>query len=379
MRDDIHERERRLAEREQALAEARAEADRLLAEATAARDRARKLATRFVRRLKRRHAAERLALDAERQKFAEQAAQFDALRSEFHTTAAVARDRLRDAWAAVESQQQRAAGEWGEASRYFAEQVAALDARAAELDAREKAAGQRLAQGEAEVAGLREEAAALEVRVRHARAALAELERRRDRARAELLHTELPGDIIPAPDADDLAHRELLLMREKGAVAALRSSLELESADLDDRRRLAAEQLAQLAEARVRWHSAERQTVVEMEELARALGHREQALDARESRLIRADARRREDAHDLWRLRLRLEAWQTKLTAAELRGHTGRADSPASEELAALRAEVERLAGVVMEMESPDPELPWAGAETQADSRKVPRFDARAA
>src|SRR5262245_54751756 len=84
--------------------------------------------------------------------------------------AARTRDRLRAAWAAVESQQKRAAAEWAEANRYFAEQTAALDARAAELARREKALADNRAHTEAETAGLREEATALERRIRGARA-----------------------------------------------------------------------------------------------------------------------------------------------------------------------------------------------------------------
>jgi hypothetical protein len=61
-----------------------------------------------------------------------------------------------------------------------------------------------------------------------------------------------------------------------------------------------------------------------MEQLARELGEREQEVVGREQHLIRSDARRREDAYDLWQLRLRLEAWQTKLTAFEMRWHTER-------------------------------------------------------
>ena len=334
-------------EREQARADARAETERLLAEASAVRTRARKLAARLIRRVRRRH-------DAQRRDLAEQLAQLNAIRSEFHATAAAARDRLADAWATVEVQQRHAASDWSELNRY----AAALDARAAELDRRDKQSAERRAAAESETAGLREEAAALDQRVQNARAALADLERRRDRARAELLHTELPVEVPAGANADDLAHRELLLEREKAAVAALRSALELESADLNDRRGLAAEQLAQLEEARALWQRAERQTVVEMEDLARARTRREQALDEREARLVRADARRREDAHGLWRLRLRLEAWQARLTALELRSHTEReqleANPAASEELATLRAEVERLAASVMEIELPD-------------------------
>lgn len=252
------------------------------------------------------------------------------------------RERIRAAWADVESRQRRAAVEWAEANRYFTEQTELLDARAADLAAREQATAARLARAEAEAAGLCEEAAGLEQRVQNARAVLADLERRRDLARAELLGSALPEGLI-ATAPDDFAQRELLLEREKAAVAALRSALERESADLDDRRRLAAEQLAQLADARVRWQRAERQTVIEMEELARALRRKDQELDAREQRVIRADARRREEAHDLWRLRLRLEAWQTKLTAFELRWHTEREE---------LEADIGRRVAAVARRES---------------------------
>ena len=61
-----------------------------------------------------------------------------------------------------------------------------------------------------------------------------------------------------------------------------------------------------------------------MEDLARDLRHREQQLDVREDRLMKADGRRREDAYELWQFRLRLEGWQTKLTATERRWHAER-------------------------------------------------------
>jgi len=324
------------AEREQVTAD-RAEAQRLLAEtevahreATQARSRARRLAGRFASQLEERTEAarkkldERAAeLDAEREHLTANVEQLNAIRSEFHESAAAARDRIADAWATVESQQKRAAGDWAEANRYFTEQNAAIDARAAELEQREKVAADRLARAEADTAGLQEEATVLEQRVQNARLALSELERRRDRIRAELLQSDLPANLFQNASSDDLTQRELL-NRERAAVASLRASLERESADVEDRRRLVAEQLGQLSDARSRWQKAERQTVLEMEELARSLRHKEQELDAREQRLIRADARRRAEAYDLWQLRLRLEAWQTKLTAFEVRWHTER-------------------------------------------------------
>jgi chromosome segregation ATPase len=371
MADSTDDRSQQLLERENALCEARAthraergklaseraEVVTLLSEARSAhraatemRDRARRLASRFVRFVKHRNAEARRTLEAdkeafaaERQHFSNQVAHLNAVRTEFHSTAAAARDRLRDAWATVETQQKRAATEWAEANSYFLAQTAILDARTAELASREKTAADRLAQAEAETAGLREEAAALEERVSNSRAVLAELEAKRENARSELLRTELPDQLIPQPNQGDYALRELHLLREKASVAALRSTLERESADLADSRRLVAEQLGQLAEARMQWQKAERQTVVEMEELARALRHREQELDAREQRLIHADVRRRNDSYDLWQLRIRLEAWQTKLTAFELRWHTEREQ---------LEDDLERRISVILRRET---------------------------
>jgi len=341
------------------LAADREECERLLVEvqeahveATRDRDRAHKLAPRFVRWMKHRHTEERRRLDegdkqlaVERDRVAGEFERLVALRSEFHAAAAATRDRLRDAWAAVESQQQRSQVDWTEAERYFAEQTEQLDARAADLAQREKLVADGRARGEAEVVGLREEAAALDARIENARTALAEIEAQRDRARAEILNTEAPVDLpLSAPaNPADIVEREAALAREKQAVAALKESLEREAAELTDRKRVIAEQLALLTDARAKWQKAERQTVIEMEEMARELKNRETEIENRERRLIRADKRRRDDAYDLWQLRLKLESWQTKLTAYEVRWHTERAD---------LEADLERRTSAVATRES---------------------------
>jgi hypothetical protein len=169
-----------------------------------------------------------------------------------------------------------------------------------------------------------------------------------------------------------------------------------------------AEQFAELAAARAQWQEAERATVAEMEQLAGALRRREGELDARAQRLARADARRREDAYELWQLRLRLEAWQSKIVAYEMRWKAERDRAEAdfarreaallrryappargaegdvplalpveaqetSAELATLRDELERLAAVLLEAEMPEPpegELPW-GAEEVPEAEAV--------
>jgi chromosome segregation ATPase len=359
MPETTDERGQRLAERERALADARAalrrerdalaadraEAKRLLAEARAdrrnaerERGRARGLATRFARKLHHALATARAQLDADQRAVAEQTRKLNGTRSEFHAAAAAERDRQRDMWAAVEAHQRRMAAEWEEANRYFAAQSAALDARAAELAAREQAHSEAKAKAQRELAALREEAAGLDVRVRNARQSVEELERQREQLRAEALAPILTAEPLPelqvaldrAADRDltkwaaELAAREEQLNREKKAVAELSAGISGEKAKLADQRRVLAEQFAQLAAARAKWQEAERATVAEIEDLARTLRAREAELDARHQRLVRADVRRREDAADLWQLRMRLEAWQSKLVAFEMQWHTDR-------------------------------------------------------
>jgi hypothetical protein len=376
------------AEREQLAAE-RAEADRLLAEARAAhreanriRDRAKRLAGRFVRRVKHQYGVEsqqleeRAArLDADRNRFTAEMTRFETIRSEFNSNAAAARDRLRDAWAAVRTQQKRMAGEWIEADRRFSEENAILNTRAAELARQEKIQTDNRARIEAETAGFREEATSLEVRIENARTSLAELEVRRDRARAELLGTELPGELSTAADSEDLLEGEHVFASEITTVAALKTSLEQESADNNDRQRIVAEQLMMLAEARAKWQRAEQQTVIEMEQLARELGQRERELNIREQRLIRADIRRRDEAYDLWQLRLRLEAWQTKLTAFEMRWHTEREQMEADLDrrltiITRRETELEETFGAWGKARASERERLQAELELWADDRK---------
>ncbi|HEV3438237.1 MAG TPA: hypothetical protein VG122_12810 [Gemmata sp.] len=376
------------AEREQLAAE-RAEADRLLAEARAThreanriRDRAKRLAGRFVRRVKHQHGVEsqqleeRAArLDADRNRFTAEMTRFETIRSEFNSNAAAARDRLRDAWAAVRTQQKRMAGEWIEANRRFSEENAILNTRAAELARQEKIQTDNRARIEAETAGFREEATSLEARIENARTSLAELEVRRDRARAELLGTELPGELSTAADSEDLLEREHVFASEITTVASLKTSLEQESADNNDRQRIVAEQLTMLAEARAKWQRAEQQTVIEMEQLARELGQRERELNIREQRLIRADIRRRDEAYDLWQLRLRLEAWQTKLTAFEMRWHTEREQMEADLDrritiITRRETELEETFGAWEKARASERERLQAELELWADDRK---------
>lgn len=449
------ERERRLAERERAVAADETAAKRLLAEAQAAhresdreRNRARQLAARYARKLRHTLTAARAELDSDRAAIDAKVAKFTAAQSEFHLASATDRDRLRNAWTALEARQKRLAEEWEETNRFQAEQAAALDARARDLAAREQAEAQALAKLQREVGALREEAAALDTRIRNARQVVEELEQRRAELRAEVLApvagVEPPQELQVALDraadrdlakwAAELEAREERLKQDRAAVQSFAANVSGEKATLSDRRRVLAEQFTQLAAARAQWQEAERVTVAEIEQLACTLRRREAELDARDQQIIRADVRRREDAYDLWQLRLRLEAWQTKIVAYEMRWHTERAhmeaefarreaeltrrqslhtnslpsegedviplalavpehDSPAmSAELVALRDELERLAEVLLEAELPEPpetpesELPWGAEEVpmaapESDEAEVLLFEpiARAA
>lgn len=359
------------------------------------------------------------------------AARFNDVQSAFNAASAADRDRQRAAWAALDARQKRLAAEWDEATRFHAEQAAALDARAAERAARDKTEADTKGKLQREVAALRDEAAALDARARNARQLVDELEQRRAELRAAPVATgaESPPELRVALDraadrdldrwATELIGREERVNQDRAAVQALVAGATGEKATLADRRRVLFEQFAQLARARARWQEAERATVEEMESLARTLRHREGELDAREQRLARADARRRTDAYELWQLRLRLEAWHSKVVAYEMRWHTEReqmeadsarrevaltggeeadaipfavavaeSDAPAvPAELAALRDELERMAAVLLDAELPEPpdppdgELPW-GAEdvptAEPDEADVLLFDAPA-
>ncbi len=338
------------AEREQIAAD-RAEANRLLSEARAIsqdanhdRARARRLAARFVSRVSREYdqAREKLEADAarlqdDRRKLDREMAQFEEVRSDFHVNAAEIRARLHESWTAVQAQKKRVAQDWIAASHHLAEETAILNARAQELDERERRLTDAQARAEAETAGFREEAAALETRIENTRQSLADLEAQRDQVRKDLLGAELSSEL----SVDAALSSGSPLDTVGVAVAAL--SPEPTAGELNDRARLVSEQLGMLVEARAKWRQAEEQTVAEMEQLARELDERARVLDQREQRLIRSGIRQREEAYSLWHLRLRLEAWQTKLTAFEARWRTEREE---------LEADLSRRQGVVARRET---------------------------
>src|SRR5262249_34468572 len=147
--------------------------------------------------------AERTANEMTRARLTAEEQAFETARSAFHVAVAEERERRREAWAAVEAQQRRAAAERAEANDYFTRQDALLDARPAEPDAREEGVAGGRQTLEQETAGLRQEAAGLDARTQHARVIVEELEQKRE---------QLLGQILATPPAEDPTRRDQVIL-----------------------------------------------------------------------------------------------------------------------------------------------------------------------
>lgn len=400
------------------------------------RERARKLAVRYARRVREKWVAARAELLARRAELDEwrgqlsaEAARFHHARTEYATRATEEAQRLRAEWDALDAQRQRLHAEWTELLQTVGRQEAAVAAREKDLAAREKALAAGRNELGARQAALRAEAAGLDERVKNARAVVAELEERRDKLHAELLAAapKPPADpsavrfALARKDDQDLAAfsaeldaEALRLGAEKARLAELRKHLDAAAVEAEDRKRVIAEQFVLLAKARGEWQGVERAALTELENLTHALRYKEQEHTAREDWLVRSDARRREEGYELWQLRLRLEAWQSKLVATDRRWHAEReardadyarrlhallererggpleeVDLPvaaeavvASPEGATLREEFDRMALVLLKAdlpEAPDSALPWAGEEAEDNEPRILPFPAQRA
>lgn len=342
--------------------------------------------------------------------------------------AAEEKDRLRTEWEALDAQRQRVHAEWSEAQATVGRQEAAVVTRERELAGRE----QQLARGRdelaAQTAALRAEAAGLGVRVENARAVVAELEAQRDRLQVELLAaapkpaTESAAVMKFAlnrkADQDltsfsaELDAEAVRLAKERAALVALRAQLDRDAVAAADQKRVLAEQFVLLARARGEWQEVERRALADLEDLTRIVRTKEQEHATREEWLVRSDARRREEGYELWQLRLRLEAWQSKLVTVERKWHAERetrdaeyarrlhallererggppeeSDLPVADEAvvtptddATLREEFERMAAVLLKADLPEPPdsaLPWGSDEPdEADTPAILPFRA---
>ncbi|MBN9516995.1 hypothetical protein J0H58_00520, partial [bacterium] len=296
--------------------------------------------------------------------------------------------------------------------------------REKELAARERALAAGRNELGAQTAAVRAETAGLDERVKNARAVVAELEAQRDKLHAELLAASPKPSPEPRTlrfalarkDDQDLAAfsaeldaEALRLGEEKARLAELRKQLDAAAVEAEDRKRVIAEQFVLLAKARGEWQGVERAALTELETLTHALRQKEQEHTTREEWLVRSDARRREEGYDLWQLRLRLEAWQSKLVATDRRWHAERetrdadyarrlhallererggpleeTDLPVADEAvhataegATLREEFDRMALVLLKADLPEPpdsQLPWGSEESDDEAPNILPF-----
>lgn len=402
------------------------------------RARARKLAVRYARRVRAKWSAvraellaRRAELDEARGQLTAEATRFHQARSDYAARATEEAQRLRQEWDALDAQRQRLHAEWTELQATVGRQEEAVARREAELATREKELARGRNELAAQAAALKGEGAGLAARADNARAVVAELEARRDKLHAELLaaapkaNPDPPGTVrfaLSRAADQDLADfsaaldaEALRLGTERAALTELRTRLDREAVEAEDRRRVLAEQFVLLAQARGGWQEVERRALTDLEDLTRALRQKETETAARGEWLVRSDARRREEGYELWQLRLRLEAWQSKLVATERRWHAEReardaeyarrlhallerelggeltdADLPVADEArvrpserTTLHEEFERMAAVLIKADLPEPpdsQLPWAGDEAEEEAPNILPFpDRRAA
>ena len=192
-----------------------------------------------------------------------------------------------------------------------------------------------------EVEALRDEVARLDARATNARAALRQLEL------AVPVTTLIPAEAVSLTTPADVgqflaevAERDVEVRREQSGLARVRGELERYAVTVTDDRLVVAEHLTTLAVAQERWRRAEFETVGELEEIARGLARREAAVNAIEAGRADEDAARLLRAQDLWRMHLRLEAWQSTLTVRE--ATLAAAQGAVQAEVVAKRAHLER-------------------------------------
>ena len=259
----------------------------------------------------------------EHARLAEASAALEDRRAEFLAVTAAQQARLREAWDEVNA---------------HAEGLKSDERRLA-LSAGELGAERDGLRGQVET--LRDEVARLDARATNARAALRRLEL------AVPVATLIPAeavDLAAPTDAGqflaEVAERDHELRRGQSHLARARTELERRAAGVFDDGLVVAEHVATLAVAQERWRRAEWEAVTELEVLAGDLARRESAVAEREEARADEDAARLVRATDLWRLHLRLEAWQSTLTVREATLAAGR--DALQGEVVTKRAHLER-------------------------------------
>jgi hypothetical protein len=360
------ERDRERADLEKVRADADRRLERLKtarAEVKGERDKTRKTYRRFLKRMKAKWSAERMAVaaaraavDRDRVELTQRKEQFQHDRDRQTEQLAEYKERLYQAWELLAENQRRLLADRQQAEAWVAFQTATADRRMRDSLEREQRLNDTLTGLEGRRAAAAAEIAGLELRATNLRAAVARLEEQR--ARGEAPRSE-PGLLVAldsqrmthggADDADrllaDLQETTQAVARERAKLASERDHLDRKAVDLDDQRAILAEHVAALAVARQQWQANEHHLLSEMEELARQVRLRELAADDRERALAEMESRRQEQERQAAEVRVKLERWQAALGAYEA---TAGADRDRAEgELTARQTELEKRAAAL--------------------------------
>jgi chromosome segregation ATPase len=394
------ERDRQTAE----LAEANAELDRrtqrvqkLREQAKAERAKSRQTYQRFLKRMKAKWSAERRAVESEQHRLDREAAALTAkterFEAEWQTKTAELTEykgRLTEAWHLLAENQRRLMADRQQVEAWLARQTQEIEQKSRLIDDRERRLTENQPLLETRAAALASEIAGLEARAANMRAALKQLEERR----AALESSPAAGQSIeqlvvslesqrfhPAvsQEADrllsELHDSTQAVARERMKLATAREQLAREAADLADQRAVLAEQVGELAVARDLWQAGERTAVIELEELARGVRGREQAVEERERHLMDADRDRRQREYDLWQLRAKLEGWQAALAAHEAAAAAARDRTAAEQDaehdrLARWEASLEQVQRAWADLRRREKEQLTAEADHWAEARQ---------
>jgi hypothetical protein len=357
------ERDGERAELDKQRAEIDKRAERLKgtrAEVRGQRDRVRATYRRFLKRMKAKWSAERLAVagsraavDRDRADLTRQREQFQHDRDRQTEQLGEYKQRLYAAWEMLAENQKRLLADRQQAEAWIAQQTATADRRLRESLEREQRLNDSLSGLEGRRAAATAEIAGLEARAANLRAVVKRLEEQR--AKGEGPATE-PGLLVAlessgvqfgvSDDAErllaELQENTQAVARERAKLASEWDHLGRKSTDLDDRQAVLAEHVAALAVARQQWQAHEHQLLTEMEELTRQVRLRELAADDRERGLADAESHRQEQERQAAEVRVKLERWQAALAAYE--AAAGADHDRAEGELTSRQAELERRA-----------------------------------
>jgi len=360
------ERDRERAEIEKLQADADRRMERLKVtrtEVRAERDKVRKTYQRFLKRMKAKWSAERMAVagaraavDRERAELARQREQLQHDRDRQTEQLHEYKRRLYQGWELLAENQKRLLADRQQAEVWVAHHSALADRRMRDSLEREQRLNDTLNGLEGRRAAAAAEIAGLESRANNLRAVVKRLEEQRAKGEAPQVENGLMVSLeSPAvslglnADADrlltDLHQNSQAVARERAKLAGERDYLDRKAVDLDDQRVILAEHVAALAIARQQWQENEHRMLMEMEELVRQVRLRELAADDRERMLAEADAHRQEQERQSAEVRVKLERWQAALAAYEA---AAGADRDRDErELTDRQAELERRASAL--------------------------------